>query len=138
MCQKRSGMGVLTKRLYSEEVKSSGVLCTMEVSEVSEASVLSILCSDTWFGIDTKLLHPCDERSPLEPKASGSPAWSANPAVGFFEGADDLIAIDFGENAPHGRTSFRSICRLRHWLARASGESAVPRPARLGLGPTRG
>src|SRR5207237_7607476 len=61
---------------------------------------------------DPELLHPRDERSPLESKASRGAAWTANPAVGFFEGTDDLIAINFGENAAHRRASCRFRLRL--------------------------
>jgi hypothetical protein len=60
-----------------------GDSCAVEMSEVPEVSVLSILSCDTGLGVDAKLLHPRDERSPLEPKARSSPARSANSAVGF-------------------------------------------------------
>ena len=38
------------QRLCSEELESSGELCTIEASGVSEVSVLSTLRSDTWLG----------------------------------------------------------------------------------------
>jgi hypothetical protein len=53
-------------------------------------------------GVDTKLLHPCDERSSFESKAGGGAISSANTATRVLEGLDDLIAINFGENTPDG------------------------------------
>jgi hypothetical protein len=53
-------------------------------------------------GVDTKLLHPCDERSPFESKAGGGAISSANTAARFLERLDDLIAINFGENTSDG------------------------------------
>jgi len=43
-------MRARVQRLYSEELKSSGGSCTVEVAGVSEVSVLSTLGSDTWSG----------------------------------------------------------------------------------------
>ena len=41
---------VLMQKLYSEEFKSSGESCTIEMSEASELSALSTSRSDTWSG----------------------------------------------------------------------------------------
>jgi hypothetical protein len=57
-------------------------------------------------GVDIKLIHPCDERSPLESEEGGGAISSANTATRLLEGLDDLIAINFGENASD-RPAFR-------------------------------
>jgi hypothetical protein len=52
--------------------------------------------------VDSKLVHPCDQRSPFESEAGGGAISSANTPFCFLEGLDDLIAINFGENTPDG------------------------------------
>ena len=58
-------------------------------------------------GVDTKLVHPCDERRPFESKAGGGAILSANTPTRFLEGLHDLMAVDFGENTSHWRASRR-------------------------------
>jgi len=67
-------------------------------------------------GVDTKLLHACDERSPFESKAGGGAISSANAATRFLEGLNDLIAINFGENTPDGPAFRRpGACVFADW-----------------------
>ena len=58
-------------------------------------------------GVDAKLFHPCDERSPFESKAGGGAISSANTSTCFLQGLDDLIAVNFGENTSDGHASRR-------------------------------
>ncbi len=79
-------MWALMQRLYSEELESSGELCTIEASEVSEVSVLSTLRSDTRLGsipsffirvMNVVRLSPRRAAAPSRPPTRPPASWRA-------------------------------------------------------------
>jgi hypothetical protein len=108
---------VLYKRLVLKNLLESRVLRTRSVGAVGSVGASAVaLRHRVW--VDAQLLHTCDERSPFESEASGSTIWAANATSRFFEDLDDLIAINFGEDAPYkpafaGSGSCPSLAR---WL----------------------
>src|SRR5260370_218056 len=96
-----------TRGFILKNLTRGRVLRRRTVRDVGRVGVRSITFRHR-IRVDTELLHPRDECSSFQSEAVGSAIWTANTTTRFLESANDLIAIDFGENTPHGPASRRS------------------------------